>query len=125
MTSIKTTSTRNGNKQMAVLACPVSYVMQKIGGHWKPIILFQMRKGPKRYSELKRAIPAITEKMLIQHLKELQSDRLITRKVVQIMPPVVTYALSSSGEALTPVLNAMAKWAIEDYRRQVAVSACG
>jgi DNA-binding HxlR family transcriptional regulator len=125
MTRIKTTSTRNGNKQLALLACPVSYVMQKIGGHWKPIILFQMRKGPKRYSELKRAIPAITEKMLIQHLKELQGDRLVTRKVVQIMPPVVTYALSTSGEALTPVLNAMAKWAVDDHRRQAPASAGG
>ena len=116
MTAIKESSTRNFNKGLNELACPVSYVMNKIGGHWKPIILFQLMSGPKRYSELKRAIPTITEKMLIQHLKQLQADNLISRKAEQVVPPVVTYKLTPSGEKLTPVLNAMAAWGIEDNK---------
>ena len=91
--------------------CPVTYVMNKIGSHWKPIIIFQLMSGPKRYSELKRAIPEITEKMLIQHLKQLQLDNLINREAKAVVPPVVTYSLSPSGILLTPILDSMVAWA--------------
>lgn len=119
MTKVKESSTRHFNKTQSVLACPVTYVMNKIGGHWKPIILFQLMSGPKRYSELKRAIPEISEKMLIQHLKQLQEDNLIIRKAEQIVPPVVTYSLSTAGNELEPVMNAMVAWAIKDHERPV------
>ncbi|MBS1599953.1 MAG: helix-turn-helix transcriptional regulator [Bacteroidetes bacterium] len=123
MTKIKESSTRNYNKGLSELACPVTYVMNKIGGHWKPIILYHLMSGPKRYSELKRAIPAITEKMLIQHLKQLQDDKLVTRKAKDVVPPYVVYSLSKSGESLTPVLTAMVAWAVRDNKRYSQVSA--
>ncbi|WP_253906397.1 helix-turn-helix domain-containing protein [Chitinophaga sp. SYP-B3965] len=88
--------------------------MNKIGGHWKPIILYYLMSGPKRYSELRRSIPAITEKMLAQHLKQLKEDNLINRKVEQEMPPITIYSLTPSAELLSPVLLAMADWAIKD-----------
>jgi DNA-binding HxlR family transcriptional regulator len=116
MTKVKESSTRNANKRTAILACPVSFVMEKIGGHWKPVILFQLMSGAKRYSEIRRAIPAITEKMLIQHLKQLQEDGLVIRDASAVIPPVVFYQLSNSGKKLTPVLNAMAAWAIDEVR---------
>jgi DNA-binding HxlR family transcriptional regulator len=116
MTTIKESSTRNENKKSASIACPVSYAMEKIGGHWKPIILFQLMNGSKRYSELRRAIPTITEKMLIQHLKQLQEDDLVIRDASAVIPPVVFYQLSNSGKKLTPVLNAMAAWAVDDVK---------
>jgi len=62
MTLVKENSTIQENKKIAFNECPVTYVMAKIGGHWKPIILFHLLSGGKRYSELKKAIPAITEK---------------------------------------------------------------
>lgn len=96
------------------MQCPITYVMNKIGGHWKSIILYYLMKGPKRYSELKKTIPAITEKMLVQHLKQLAADNLISRKVEQVMPPITIYSLTPAGEGLTPVLLAMADWAIQD-----------
>ena len=96
------------------MSCPITYVMNKIGGHWKPIILYYLMSGPKRYSELKRAIPAITEKMLAQHLKQLREDNLVNRKAEQEMPPITIYSLTSSAELLSPVLMAMADWAIKD-----------
>ncbi|RZK79639.1 MAG: transcriptional regulator [Pedobacter sp.] len=114
MTAVKESSTRNFNKEMVLSACPVTYVMNKIGSHWKPIIIFHLMSGPKRYSELRRAIPEITEKMLIQHLKQLQEDRLVNRKAEPVVPPVVTYSLTESGELLTPILNAMVAWARTD-----------
>lgn len=116
MTAIKESSTRNFNKQISVSSCPVSYVMNKIGGHWKPIILYHLMSGSKRYNELKRAIPEITEKMLIQHLKQLQQDNLIIRTALPVVPPSVSYRLTEAGERLTPVLNEMARWGLDDMQ---------
>jgi len=116
MTQIKESSTRNANKKTAIIACPVAYLMDKIGGHWKPIILFQLMNGAKRYSEIKRAIPEITEKMLIQHLKQLQEANLVIRDASPVIPPVVYYSLTRSGNKLAPVLNAMAQWAFDDIK---------
>jgi len=114
MTAIKETSTRNFNKQVASTSCPVTYVMGKIGGYWKPIILYHLAVGQKRYSELKRAIPEITEKMLIQHLKQLQEDNLVLRTAAPTVPPFVTYSLTPAGAKLQPILNAMAVWGLDD-----------
>ena len=99
------------------MTCPITYAMNKIGGHWKSNILYNLMSGPKRYSELKRAIPAITEKMLAQHLKQLKEDNLINRKVVQEMPPITIYSLTASAEQLCPVLMAMADWAMKDSKQ--------
>src|ERR1700751_383038 len=112
MTAIKESSTIQENKQTAFKECPVTYVMEKIGGYWKPIILFHFISGSKRYSELRKGIPAITEKMLIQHLKQLEADNLITREAKPVVPPYVTYSLSEAGRELQLVLHAMANWAI-------------
>jgi DNA-binding HxlR family transcriptional regulator len=117
MVKVKQLSTRNHNKDIAEMTCPITYVMNKIGGHWKPIILYYLMNGPKRYSELKRAIPAITEKMLAQHLKQLKEDNLINRKVERVMPPITIYSLTPSAEQLCPVLMAMADWAIKDSQQ--------
>ncbi|HKG08677.1 MAG TPA: helix-turn-helix domain-containing protein [Pedobacter sp.] len=116
MTAIKESSTRNFNKQISVASCPVTYVMNKIGGHWKPIIIYHLMSGAKRYSELRRAIPEITEKMLIQHLKQLQEDNLVIRTAEPVVPPFVSYALTNAGDKLTPVLNAMAVWGLGDMK---------
>lgn len=117
MSKIKESSTRNANRKETMLLCPVSYVLDKIGSYWKPIILYHLMVGPRRYSELKRAIPTVTEKMLIQHLKELERDGLIIRKAKPVVPPYVTYQLSASGRELCPVLMAMAEWAIKDSKK--------
>jgi DNA-binding HxlR family transcriptional regulator len=121
MTEIKESSTIQENKQTAFKECPVTYVMNKIGGHWKPIILFHLLSGSKRYNELKKAIPAITEKMLIQHLKQLEADNLVARKAKPVVPPYVTYSLTASGLALKPVLYTMAVWAIEESGKNASI----
>ncbi|WP_417351180.1 winged helix-turn-helix transcriptional regulator [Flavobacterium alkalisoli] len=118
MTAIKETSVIQENKQYALDICPVTYVMEKIGNYWKPIILYHLSKGPIRYSEIKRAIPAITEKVLIQHLKQLESDGLVIRKAKPVVPPYVTYMLSKSGKGLMPVIDAMASWAINERAKE-------
>jgi len=114
MTAIKESSTRSANKKITADICPVTYIMNRIGGYWKPIILYQLMNGPKRYSELKKAIPTITEKMLIQHLKQMEADLIIIREAKPVVPPYVTYSLSPSGQELQPVLQSMAAWAVKN-----------
>ncbi|HEX7755589.1 MAG TPA: helix-turn-helix domain-containing protein [Niabella sp.] len=118
MTAIKATSVIQENKRSAFVTCPVTFVMERIGGYWKPIILFNLLTGTKRYSALKRSIPAITEKVLIQHLKQLEKDGLIKRRPRPVIPPYVTYELSKQGKALRPVLYAMAEWAVGNGGKQ-------
>lgn len=116
MTKVKESSTIQANKQAAFQECPITYVMEKIGGYWKPIILFQLLSGSKRYSDLRKAIPAITEKVLIQHLKQLEADKLVSRKAKPVVPPHVTYNLTATGKRLRPMLYAMATWAAADSK---------
>lgn len=111
MTKIKESSTNQVNKKKAMIVCPVTFTLDKIGGRWKPIIIYNLLSGKKRYSELKKAIPLITEKMLIQHLRELESDKLVSRKSFPVVPPYVEYTLTKSGKELEPVLKAMVGWA--------------
>ena len=118
MTAIKESSTIQANKQFAMIECPVTYIMDKIGGYWKPIILFQLMSGEKRYNEIRRGIPAITEKMLIQNLKQLETENLIVRTALPVVPPHVVYQLSESGLRLQKVLNAMAEWVIDESQRK-------
>ncbi len=114
MTKIKQTSTNQDNRKNALTKCPVTYTIDKIGGRWKPIIIFNLLGGTRRYSELKKLIPAITEKMLIQHLKQLEADNLVHRKALPVIPPFVEYSLTDSGKELKPVLDAMVSWAMKN-----------
>ena len=122
MTKIKESSTRNFNKNLAEEQCPVTFAMNKIGNHWKPIILYHLMSGSKRYSELRKAIPAVTEKMLIQHLKQLQDDEIVARHAEPVVPPFVTYSLTPVGKKLAPILEAMATWGIAERKRKNTVA---
>jgi DNA-binding HxlR family transcriptional regulator len=112
MTAIKESSTNQENKQRILNACPVTLTMEKIGGRWKPLILFNLREGIQRYGQLKKLIPGITEKMLAQHLRELEADNLVNRLVKPVVPPHVEYSLTAQGKSLVPLLNEMAKWGL-------------
>lgn len=93
--------------------CPVRATMEIIGGKWKPIILYYLKDGLKRFGELQRLIPHITKKMLTQQLRELEQDEIIERKVYHQVPPKVEYSLSEYGKSLKPVLEQMATWGNE------------
>lgn len=91
-------------------ACPVLATLEVIGGKWKPAILWEMTNGTLRFGQLRRAVPGITQKMLTQQLRELERDGIIWRKVYAEVPPRVEYGVTSYGQTLCPVLNAMAVW---------------
>ena len=90
--------------------CPVKLTADIIGGKWKPLILFFLEGGTRRFSEIQRFIPAMTKKMLTQHLRELERDEIIRRKVYAEVPPKVEYSLTKHGESLKPILKAMSAW---------------
>lgn len=90
--------------------CALDVTMDYVGGKWKSIVLWYLRKGPKRFSELKKHIPQITEKMLSMQLKDLEQAGIISRAVFAQVPPRVEYALTEEGQTLLPMLEAMAAW---------------
>jgi DNA-binding HxlR family transcriptional regulator len=93
-------------------ASGVEVALGMLEGRWKMIIIFQMfHSGILRFSELERAIPAVSQKMLIQQLRELERDGIVFRKVYPQVPPKVEYGLTEWGRALCPALDALLEWA--------------
>jgi len=88
--------------------CPV----EKVGGKWKLLIIFNLKQSEiLRFSELRRAISGISEKVLTAQLRDLESDGFINRKVYPQVPPKVEYSLTEKGLSLYPVLDSLALWA--------------
>lgn len=90
--------------------CPVERTLAVIGGRWKPLILFHLRSGKRRFNELRRLMPTVTQRMLTQHLRELEADGVISRTVHPVVPPHVDYDFTVLGRTLLPILDAMAVW---------------
>ncbi|CAM4395341.1 DNA-binding HxlR family transcriptional regulator [Paenibacillus endophyticus] len=97
---------------MKTYYCDLEVTLDVIGGKWKGLVLYHVIKGPKRTSELKRLIPNITQKMLIQTLRELESSGLIARKMFNQVPPKVEYSTTELGQSLETVLKALCSWGI-------------
>ena len=90
--------------------CPVELALSTVAGKWKILILWHLRKNTLRYSELRRALPKITHKMLAQQLRELEADGLVHREVYPVVPPKVEYSLTDDGQRMEPMLRAMQQW---------------
>jgi len=90
--------------------CPVEATIEVIGGKWKPLILWWLHQKTYRFADLRRQIPGISEKMLIQHLRELEADGIVNRKVFSTVPPKVEYSLTDHGKSLKQALNAICDW---------------
>jgi DNA-binding HxlR family transcriptional regulator len=94
-----------------IYPCTVSLTMDLIGGKWKAVILYHLKDSEKRYNELRKEMPAITEMTLSLQLKQLEHDGLVSRKVYGEKPPVkVVYSLTDFGKSLLPVLEAITDW---------------
>lgn len=93
--------------------CPFSATVDVIGGKWKPHILYFLLDDTRRFSELKRAMPGITQQMLTQQLRQLEKDGVVQRKVYPVVPPKVEYSLTNAGHNLKPVIKMMEKWGRE------------
>jgi DNA-binding HxlR family transcriptional regulator/CheY-like chemotaxis protein len=90
--------------------CPVEVALDMIGGKWKCVILWWLRRGSKRFGELMKLMPRITQKVLTSQLRELEADKLIAREVFQESPPRVEYSLTPFGDTLRPITELMCDW---------------
>ncbi len=93
--------------------CPVEAALEVLGGKWKGLILFHLRDNTRRFNELKRLMPNITQRMLTKQLRELEADKVVHRKIFQEIPPKVEYSLTNFGLTLTPILVALHEWGAE------------
>lgn len=90
--------------------CPVEVTINLIGGKYKSLILWHVADRVLRFSELRKLIPGVTQKMLTQQLRDLEKNKLINRKVYPEVPPKVEYSISDLGKTMMPILNAMCDW---------------
>ncbi|MCE4352014.1 helix-turn-helix transcriptional regulator, partial [Xanthomonas hortorum pv. cynarae] len=94
-----------------------------ISGKWKPLVLFFLRDGPKRYGELKRLIEGVADKVLIQQLKDLEADRVLMRTDYKEVPPRVDYALTPLGRSLAEAIMPLCTWGTENAAEMAGIFA--
>jgi len=94
--------------------CGLDATLRVISGKWKPLILYFLLQGPNRYGELKRAVRGVSDKVLIQQLKELEADAILTRTDYKEVPPRVDYSLTPLGHSLAEALAPLCTWGTEN-----------
>ncbi|WP_309497900.1 winged helix-turn-helix transcriptional regulator [Sulfurovum sp.] len=97
--------------------CNIEVAMEAIDGKWKILILWYLKDEKKRFNELQKLIYGITQKMLIQKLRELEHDGIVHRKVYPVVPPKVEYSLTEYGETLKPILRELYFWGEKHNKR--------
>ncbi|MBQ7186490.1 MAG: helix-turn-helix transcriptional regulator [Ruminococcus sp.] len=97
--------------------CPVATTVQLIGNKWKLLILRNLLSRPWRFNELRKDLEGISQKVLTESLRSMESDGIIVRTVYAEVPPRVEYSLSELGETLRPILDAMQAWG-KDYKER-------
>ena len=106
----KNNSTNALNEQRIIDICGMAVALRVIGGRWKPAILCRLVNSTMRYSELKKSIEGISERMLVAQLRELEQDGVVRRVVYAEVPPRVEYEITELGQTMRPMLKVMADW---------------
>ena len=101
-------------KDVPPFTCGLDATLRVIGGKWKPLILYFLGHGPKRYGELKRCVRGVSDKMLIQQLKELEMDGIVARTDYKEIPPRVDYTVTVFGQGLCEALVPLCGWGVEN-----------
>jgi DNA-binding HxlR family transcriptional regulator len=97
--------------------CGLEAALAVVGGKWKPIVLWRLAGGARRFGELRRLVEGISEKMLIQQLREMEADGIVARKDFREVPPRVEYALTEFGVSLAEALRPLCEWGREHMTR--------
>ncbi len=98
--------------------CGIDAAMDVIAGKWKSLILWELHHhGIRRFAQLRRGLPGVSEKMLVQHLREMEEDGLVHREVYREVPPKVEYSLTEHGVSLNAALESLGDWGTERIRR--------
>ncbi len=90
--------------------CPIEKTMNVIGGKWTFLILRELFTGPKRFGEIQKSLERVSPRTLSLHLKELNDEEIITRKIYSEIPPHVEYSLTDKGKTMRPIFEAMKEW---------------
>lgn len=98
--------------------CAVEATADIIGGKWKAVILYYLSQGSKRFNELRRLLPEVTQRMLTLQLRELEQDGIVHREIYKEVPPKVEYSLTEFGASLGPIIVQMLDWG-EHYMEQI------
>ncbi|MGL4967599.1 MAG: winged helix-turn-helix transcriptional regulator [Inquilinus sp.] len=98
--------------------CAVEVTLAVMGGKWKPVILYQLLEGPRRFGELRKHFGGVSQRSLTLQLRELETDGIVHRQVFAEVPPRVEYSLTEYGRTLAPVLDAMKAWG-QSFRDRV------
>jgi DNA-binding HxlR family transcriptional regulator len=98
-------------------SCGLEAALDVIGGKWKVLILWQLGPQLRRFGELRRLVPGISEKMLIQQLREMEGDGILSRKAYHEIPPRVEYSLTRFGVSLQEVLTPLCEWGATHMKR--------
>lgn len=97
--------------------CSMELTLDLIGGKWKSLILWHLAENTLRFSELRKALPQVTQKMLTQQLRELEDCGLVKRFVYTQVPPKVEYSLTDAGRSLLPILSSLCQWGVDYVNR--------
>jgi DNA-binding HxlR family transcriptional regulator len=108
------------NLKKRLFSCGLEASLSVIGGKWKFLIIWHLASQPRRFGELRRLVAGITEKMLIQGLKELENDGVVNRRDFREVPPKVEYSLTVRGIELANVLGPLCEWGTENFSEQIA-----
>jgi DNA-binding HxlR family transcriptional regulator len=103
--------------QRQTYGCGLEAALDVVGGKWKPIVLWALAPSTRRFGELRRLVTGISEKMLIQSLREMQADGIVERKDFQEVPPRVEYSLTRFGVSLTDALRPLCDWGSRHMKR--------
>src|SRR5262245_33297027 len=102
---------------MKTYGCGLEAALDVIGGKWKVLILWQSQGQPPRFGELRRLVPGISEKMLIQQLRQMEADGIVRRQVYREVPPKVEYSLTPFGVSLQQALVPLCDWGSRHMKR--------
>lgn len=97
-------------KPSCSFSCPVEAALEAIGGKWKALILYHIQSDTRRFNELRRLIPGVTQRMLTKQLRELEADQIVNREIYPEIPPKVEYSLTDFGSTLIPVFKSLEQW---------------
>jgi DNA-binding HxlR family transcriptional regulator len=98
--------------------CGIDAAMDVVAGKWKSLILWELHNhGTRRFGELRRGLPGVSEKMLIQQLREMEADDLVRREVYREVPPKVEYSLTEHGMSLNAALGPLGAWGVARIKR--------
>lgn len=101
--------------------CGLDAAIDVVGGKWKALVLWALSEEPRRFGELRRELDSVSEKVLVQQLRELERDGIVHREVHQQVPPKVVYSLTPEGEALDRAMAELGRWGEEHVQHIVAM----